>query len=85
MDNLTSKELKEIKAIETWINIPRFTNIIREYTSYDIWKMRSKYNNSYISNEMSKKLYNIFIIDFIVLLNEVFIYILAVGSSCEFY
>ena len=59
MDNMTSKELEEIKSIETWINLPRFANIIREYTSFDIWKMRSKYNNSYVSNEMSKKLYNI--------------------------
>ena len=59
MDSLTSEELEEIKAIEIWINLPRFDNIIREYTSYDIWKMRSKYKNSYVSNEMSKKLYNI--------------------------
>ena len=55
----TDKEKGEVKVIQGWLNTSRFAGIKREYEAIDIWKLRCKYQSSYASNTISRKLFNL--------------------------
>ena len=59
MNQLSSTEQKQVEEIDVFLNKKRFDRYNREYKAIDVWKLQSKFQTKYASNEMSKKLFDI--------------------------